>query len=67
MFPDTGIAKKIIIGRTQMGYVLKYERGSYFKNLRTESMKKLSVYSLSFDKNLYEVIQEGEVMVMVRY
>ena len=65
--PDSGVGKKIAIVRTKMGYALKYGLGPYFKNLISESVKKLSAYSLSFDESLCEVAQECEMVVMVRY
>ena len=67
IFPDSGPAKKITTVCVEMRYVLKYGLGPYFKNLMSESVKKSSVYSLSFDESLREVTQDCEMVVMVRY
>ena len=48
-------------------YIVNYGKAPYFKQLLDGELKKAPWYTLSFYKNLNEITQEYEMVVMVQY
>ena len=59
MCPDSQIPSDFKLYRLKLMYILKYGIAHYFEQLLEAKLKKAPLYTLSFDKNLNEIIQES--------
>ena len=67
MCPDSKIANDFKLGRTKLMYLVNYSIAPHFKSLLDTRLKKVPIYTLSFDESLNKVTHECEMVIMVRY
>ena len=58
MFPDSQIAKNMKLRRTKLSYIINHGR---------RSQEVPPIHCVSFDESLSEVVQECEMVVLIRY
>ena len=67
IYPDSQIAEDFKLGHLKLMYIVNYGIAPYFKQFLDAKLKKVPLYTLSFDESLNEITQESEMVVMVQY
>ena len=67
MLPDSNTAKYFNLHQTKMLYIINHGIAPYFKSTILETFKKFSVYRLPFYKSVTTLVQDCEILMMVRY
>ena len=65
MFPDSGIATRMKLGRTKATHIANFGILPYVSMLLHDSINKPPVYILSFDESLNKVTQECEMDLLI--
>ena len=65
MFPESGIATRMKLGRTKATYIANLGILPYVSMLLDDSINKPRVYILSFDESLNKVTKECEMDLLI--
>ena len=67
MFPDNMIAKNLSIGSTKIVHVVTHGLAPYFQQVLTTEIQGCSEFVVCFDEALNEIIQRGQMDLVIRY
>jgi hypothetical protein len=68
MFPDSEIAKNVMIASTKMAYLINYGSATFFREDLQDVLAKADLFVTCFDESLNKVIaQRGQMDLAVRY
>ena len=72
MFPDSGIASKMLLGRTKLGYVVNngpatYFRGNLFNSLKPECASVTLKFIFCFDESFNRISNRKQLDVHLIY
>jgi hypothetical protein len=67
MFPDSRVVEKFTLGRTKASYVINYGLAPYFTKQLKDTLTTCGPFVVLFDESLNQVVQRGQMDVVVRY
>ena len=67
IFPDSNIAKMMILIRTKSMYAINHGLAQFFKSALMFDLQKSEIRIYSFDENLKEITQTCEMDLHLRY
>ena len=67
MFPASAIAKKFCLQKDKCGYFINYGIAPHFRSVLVDDIMKSEFFAVSFDESLNEMIQLGQMDLVVNY
>ena len=67
MFPDSNIATKLTLGRTEVWYIVNYGIAPHFRNLLMDDIQKSIIHVFSFYESMNSITQSCEMDVYIRH